>query len=801
MGRTRQELPILDPVGLPDSARFILWAEPGTDFWAGVGDADSFGEAPDQILEGREYEFALPDGCIFADAGGEPIVLRSDAHPCGGTIRTGNYVGRFVREIVREGTAGPPVGRVELEVRSIKMDYRTHYRSMLKDIAERATELVMSKNRFAQQSFRPDVSEPAKTLYERFAFVKALVEGEGFDLAVAKIVSNPLLGRTEDREESSIRRPGLLSGGMVRQLATGGNRIAVPAGSPLRRVADSLPARIRRPCLRETADIPENRFVKYVLQSFLDFADEMEARGAATADGEALRREAHTLGETLETRLSDPFFRELSPLRAIPLSSPALQRREGYREILRAWLFFDAAASLAWSGGDDVYAGGKRNVAQLYEYWLFFKMLDWVCDAFDVRPKGGLESLLQPVPGTGRLELALRSGRHSPVDAVSTLGPRPIHVRFSYNRTFGRRKGLADAGSWSLRMRPDYTLSLWPEDIGETEAERLGLAVHLHFDAKYRKRTLREILDVDDPDLPEDGDWESMSEEDRNRESEKENRRKAEEDAGVCKRADLLKMHAYNDAIRRTYGSYVLYPGESDDQRIPLRRYHEIIPGLGAFCVRPPDGGTGGGSAPAVLDFLRDIQREMQKRTTQRERSAVHRHRDVLEPPASLTVVRDDPPLPEWEDGTGSRPFVPADVNVLVGVYKSKTHLAWIEGVNGWGAPRYNIRLDSGRGSLEELGDALSARYLLLHGDDSKTRTTLLFKLNPGLPPEYVTKADLVAKGYPSPGHDRYLLLQPLRPPDELKGLAFDPQKLIGARDPHLPFVVTFEDILRARCG
>ena len=32
------------------------------------------------------------------------------------------------------------------------------------------------------------------------------------------------------------------------------------------------------------------------------------------------------------------------------------------------------------------------------------------------------------------------------------------------------------------------------------------------------------------------------------------------------KRGDLLKMHTYNDAIRRTVGSYVLYPGDFDSK-------------------------------------------------------------------------------------------------------------------------------------------------------------------------------------------------------------------------------------------
>ena len=44
-------------------------------------------------------------------------------------------------------------------------------------------------------------------------------------------------------------------------------------------------------------------------------------------------------------------------------------------------------------------------------------------------------------------------------------------------------------------------------------------------------------------------------------------------------------MHAYKDAIRRTGGAYILYPGT--DNQNPLKGFHEIIPGLGAFAIRP----------------------------------------------------------------------------------------------------------------------------------------------------------------------------------------------------------------------
>ena len=62
------------------------------------------------------------------------------------------------------------------------------------------------------------------------------------------------------------------------------------------------------------------------------------------------------------------------------------------------------------------------------------------------------------------------------------------------------------------------------------------------------------------------------------------------ETINTYKRGDLLKMHTYNDTIRRTAGSFVLYPGTDEtgshgDAEFDL--YDEILPGVGAFSIRP----------------------------------------------------------------------------------------------------------------------------------------------------------------------------------------------------------------------
>jgi hypothetical protein len=147
-------------------------------------------------------------------------------------------------------------------------------------------------------------------------------------------------------------------------------------------------------------------------------------------------------------------------------------------------------------------------------------------------------------------------------------------------------------GSYSKGFRPDYTLVIIPGSFktydwlrAEQQAEREGQIAYLHFDAKYRVEKLASIF------------GESEEETDEERQSAKA--------TGTFKNADLYKMHTYNEAIRRTVGSYVLYPGD-DPVNKPnenrFERYHEIVPGVGAFALKP--NGTETESGPIGLEYL-----------------------------------------------------------------------------------------------------------------------------------------------------------------------------------------------------
>ena len=198
----------------------------------------------------------------------------------------------------------------------------------------------------------------------------------------------------------------------------------------------------------------------------------------------------------------------------------------------------------------------------------------------------------------------------------------------------------------------------------------------------------------------------------------------------IYKRGDLLKMHAYKDAIRRTGGAYVLYPGTEKKIR---KGFHEIIPGLGAFCIAP---GHEDEQIPALKRFLRDVFIHFMDRNSQREKVAIAEHDIYSSEPEPFYEMFPEP--------YGNSVFADA-VAVLVGCYKSKEHLQWILEKG-----KYNIRLGGEReGAIELKESYLKARYILLYNPDdfSDLRIMKIIKDNPTI----INEKAMVEMGYPDP--------------------------------------------------
>jgi predicted component of viral defense system (DUF524 family) len=720
-------------------------------------DAAEFGEAPLQLMEGNCYEYIIEDGYKLQEI--PKVVSISRISKSAGWITPNIYVGTLLLEVLDSKTSEKK-GEFSVEVRSVKVDYRTDYQYMLEDITEKCTDLLMQYNSPVTQNFTVDFDSDSQTLYQRFSFVKSIIETPEFHEAIHRILSAPVTNWAEREEETDIRRVRRVSNSSMRQIASSPSRVKLPQDHPLQRKLKSVPAKLRVSSKHETVDTPENRFIKHALLTFLQFCADVSNH---LKQGSRAYKEAQQMQEALEAMLSHSVFKEVSPPAILALNSPVLQRKEGYREVLRVWLMFDLAAKLVWRGGEDVYRAGKRDVAVLYEYWLFFTLLNVFKSVFHIEPSS-IENLIEPTQDG--LGLKLKSGRYIPFNGVYDSGNRKLNIEFSFNRTFSGDKNYPSGGSWTKNMRPDYTLSIWPTEMKAPEAERQELIVHIHFDAKYKVQNLFDIVGKENEDIEKE---------------------KEEQKQGNYKRADLLKMHAYRDAIRRTGGAYVLYPGDQPNGPYKKEGFHEILPGLGAFSIRPSRTSNGISELKA---FIYEIIEHFLNRASQRERMS-YRVLDIHKEKGDVSL---NDPIPEFSQE--ERVLPPDDTSVLVGFYKDQQHRDWIETTG-----LYNARMNSKRGSLQ-LGPAeAGASYLLLHSN-GKLETADIWRIT-GTGPRVFSKEEMLRKGYPDPSQEFYLVCKI----ESVDASAFahavwDIRKLEKykqGRGSALPFAVSLTELMRSK--
>ena len=711
MTKDHLEIPIIGNFG---EIKLCIYPALGSSMLFEEEDAVDYGESRWQLQEGCTYEYELvsDNGHTYQFMDEDEIVRfsHSPRHPNAGTLKTGIYVGSLSLAI-RDTELDCEIAKVNIEIKSVKAEYRTDYRKMLEDITAYYTDLVLMQGSPVTQKLEIDNDTPQQTLYQRYAFVRSIVESSAFQEAINKIVASPVRKWEEtivERDVSNVKR---LSRRNMHQIASSRDRIPVYNGDEigLPHGLNSVPRTLTVAYKRDTLDNQENQFVKFVLRSFSSFCSEL--RGKKNAN-DRLKAEIDKTMDVLNGHLSTLFFKQVSMPSQLNLNSPVLQRKEGYREILQAWLMFDLAAKLSWKGGDNVYEAGKRNVAVLYEYWVFFKLLEVISRVFDIDPVS-VNKLVKT--DADRINLEIQQGKMTMIEGLYDAGSRKFNVRFYYNRTFAHTREdeeLDKSGSWTMNMRPDYTLSIWPGEISIDQAEREDLIVHIHFDAKYRVNKID--LGVDD----------SMNDEQM---SEALLNEKKEQEEGIYKRADLLKMHAYKDAIRRTCGAYILYPGTVQRR---LKGFHEIIPGLGAFCLTPSNYDE---ELITLQVFLLKIVEHMLDRTSQRERMSYYINNVYNTPSKS---VREEMPEPAGDN----RDFLPDETWVVLGYVKNDKQLEWIR-KNGL----YNFRTGTQKGSIRLSQNLVSSRYLLLHAQGKSIQFVRLSDEGPRV----FRRSDLLKMGYP----------------------------------------------------
>lgn len=672
-----------------------------------------------------------------------------------GRLRPGQAVGRLRIQVVDRTTGR--AGTTEIDVLAVKLNHETEYRQMLSDIASFAAEAVLQG--FAPSALDLAPSElPAELLYLRFAMIAAYLQDPAFEAALARVTSQPHRTWVAEQEIRPNGSPFPAGAAFRRAVCAPGRRVPWAGGpAPLA----SLPAALTRERAEASVDNPANQFVRLALERWravsLELLDVL-SRGSQKVESGPLRRGqqiAADVGAKLDEHLAHPLFREVGPLRRMPTSDQVLLKRAGYREVFRTFAMTESGPTVRIDRGDmtDVFAASQRNVATLYEMWCFLAVVDSlgrVC---------GEDRTARAFASAGDgISVTMRSGRASKLWWPVIRGGRPLRVEVFFNRTFA---GADDRkGSWSQAMRPDCSVRIRPEGSTPSRVPAAELEVWLHFDAKYRvDNLLAQLTSTNNSDEPLE---ESTT-------------------LGEAKRDDLLKMHAYRDAIARTAGAYVLYPGSEikDIRRHP--GFKEVLPGLGAFPLRPSSEGLPS-SSQALDQFLSDVLTHVASQVTRDERhrfwtATVHRHGEPALSSPLTTDFLEEPP---------------ADTDVLLGFVRSLEHRRWIEQMS-----QYNIRAGDRTGAVEIGGRELGAKLLLLYetrnGALRVARAAKVVRWSPA------AAAELLATGYPDPRGDLYFVAD-LEFVEHLPTWveSIDLEALTGNVRYGAPVVVTWWDVVRA---
>lgn len=467
--------------------------------------------------------------------------------------------------------------KINFEVIPKKMDYEEDYIALTEALAQRCSELLLEYSGSTSNLFRQS-EEDNKTVLEQFIFLRQFCYSQNLLSLFEAIKRNPdkLLNHDEVLKPIGYGIPSRKFYTNPFSYSRGWQKINYGAGA-----STYMPQEVSVTQKRDSIDTPANRFIKYALEKFDAVCMQLiKVMNTTTGlkQGECIS-EAKFIHSMLEEIFNEEFFSVVGKMDVMPQNNQVLQKREGYSQIFSAYSMIDLALQLDWKGKDRAFEGESKNVALLYEYWLFFELYKIIgsingCEPIQIEDHDFLTVC------DGGLTISLQEGQKSRQSFI--IERLHTKVNLYYNRTFSRKEFQTTLyeGSYSRSFRPDYTIAIFPDmycnggNNGEGDAIKNGAVSYIHFDAKYRVTDLTSLIGnksdvVDEQEFVED---------------------KSDAVVNTYKRGDLLKMHTYNDAIRRTIGSFVLYPGKNDNTDNNgniFNLYDEILPGVGAFAIRP----------------------------------------------------------------------------------------------------------------------------------------------------------------------------------------------------------------------
>lgn len=486
----------------------------------------------------------------------------------GGNLNFHSYAGKSFLDIELNGLRTKPY---PFEVRSKKIGYYEQYPAMIGDLSEAASGIIFEINAPLYQDF--EFSEHKKdTYYEHFMFLEYLFLPENLPLTYDYILRN-MYTRLERKMETvpATFAYNIGPSGLIDILSNPNNLYESknpPFNWPLN-MKNYVPDTISQEFHHENIDTLENRFLKYFIELLDKLIHDMKQYFKKKNDG-YIKSKLDEYQKIIQDYLSDKWMQEVSKLQYLPLNSQVIQKREGYRDIFKYYINFEFAFRMKWDEIEEHIKGYERQLSTLYEYWCYFKLIRVISKISE--KKVNYEDIYKV--NKNKWSISVYRGEKSVQSFNFEFEGFKINLNLMYNYSFSKTSD--EYYSYSLPFRPDYTLQIILDNK----------VFFIHFDAKYRSEgTILDFYEkisckniVPKRDLNKDELKELEEEYIEKRDNEEINNKEYID-------GDLYKMHTYKDAILKTEGAYIFYPGNKCEI---FREYeNKTIPSVGAFPLTP----------------------------------------------------------------------------------------------------------------------------------------------------------------------------------------------------------------------
>jgi len=518
------------------------------------------------LVEGGEAEIAALLGAVAG------LGVKVSAQSA--IVKFGNVVGTFDLGYL---------GAVRVQCRKWGEDV---FDALLDDLTDRALALPYSATQAAGLPHDRSIADRDDVLLHAFLYARhtLLAADRALPRALELVVHDPHRRFSAERASVDLIAARRVDARTISRVAMGADGVVRATGHAAQsRLASALrghlPAYVDVPRVENTFDTAENRFVLEFLRQLRGIIDRVERLARSKAKPTSFWTRAVNDCEAMR-RVLGPFERhdmwiDVGRMDHVPIGSSVLQRRRGYKNVLRHHLALRAAARIPFDRIAVERLLGLKDIATLYELWCYFALVDAVGEVIGRDPDVVDEMDVK----VDEMDLG-RGFRVSWVD-----GPT-VH----YNLSFSRSKA-APRRSASLVLRPDIVI----ETVRNGQPE-----LHV-FDAKLRVDSIVPSSDRDISEEEEGDEYRFLS----------------------FKNDDITKMHAYRDALPHVRSARVLYPGDEAREFPALEAGACDTDGVGAVPLAP-------GKPPAAL--VRILERIVGKGRSSMSRD---HEAEVFEPTAA----------------------------------------------------------------------------------------------------------------------------------------------------------------------